>query len=49
MKKTKVSLACEVCKRKNYSKNKSLGNPERLTVKKFCVVCREHTLHKEEK
>ncbi|MBN4083400.1 50S ribosomal protein L33 [Mycoplasma sp. CSL10137] len=48
MKNNKVSLACEECRRKNYITNKSLGNLERLIVKKYCIHCKKHTLHKEE-
>ncbi|WP_027121549.1 50S ribosomal protein L33 [Mycoplasma leonicaptivi] len=44
----KVSLACEECRRKNYITNKSLGNSKRLVVKKHCVNCSKHTVHKEE-
>ncbi|WP_027333824.1 50S ribosomal protein L33 [Mycoplasmopsis glycophila] len=44
----KVSIACEICKKKNYVKNKSAGNPERLVVKKFCPHCKTQTTHKEE-
>ena len=45
-----ISLACEVCKRRNYTstRNKKLAK-EKLNVKKFCPSCRSHTLHKEGK
>ncbi|QZE12275.1 50S ribosomal protein L33 [Mycoplasma sp. Ms02] len=49
MQKKKVSLACELCRRKNYATNKSLGNAERLVFKKYCTNCKAHTTHKEEK
>ncbi len=43
-----ITLACTVCKRRNYTltKNKK-KNPDRLELKKFCKFCRKHTLHKE--
>ncbi|WP_129620828.1 50S ribosomal protein L33 [Mycoplasmopsis bovirhinis] len=44
----KVALSCESCRRKNYYTNKSLGNPKRLQVKKFCIHCTSHTKHLEE-
>ncbi|MCL1950876.1 MAG: 50S ribosomal protein L33 [Turicibacter sp.] len=46
----KVILACEECLNRNYStvKNKQ-SNVERLSVKKFCKRCGNHTLHKETK
>ncbi|NQU66314.1 MAG: 50S ribosomal protein L33 [Candidatus Marinimicrobia bacterium] len=45
-----ISLACQECKRKNYSmtKNKRL-HPERVEYVKFCRWCRSHTPHKETK
>jgi large subunit ribosomal protein L33 len=41
-------LACNDCKRRNYtsSKNKRL-HPDRVEFKKFCRFCRKHTPHKE--
>jgi large subunit ribosomal protein L33 len=43
-----VTLACEKCKRRNYStkKNKRL-HPDRVEYRKFCRFCNEHTIHKE--
>lgn len=43
-----ITLACEVCKERNYtsSKNKK-SNQERISLKKYCSSCRKHTLHKE--
>ncbi len=45
-----VSLACGVCKRRNYNttRNKKLAK-EKLEIKKFCPFCRNHTPHKEGK
>ncbi|QJR43869.1 50S ribosomal protein L33 [Mycoplasma miroungirhinis] len=44
----KVSLACIICKQKNYSTNKSIEK-KRLEINKFCRFCNAKTLHKEEK
>ena len=43
-----ITLACSVCKRRNYtaSKNKR-KHPDRVEFKKFCPFCRKHTPHKE--
>jgi len=45
---TLVTLACEECKRRNYTtkKNKQ-SNPERIEFKKYCKWCMGHTMHKE--
>ena len=45
-----VTLACTVCKQRNYttSKNKK-NNPERLELRKFCPTDRVHTIHRETK
>ena len=45
-----ISLACEVCKRRNYtsSRNKRTSK-EKLNIKKFCRHCRSHQVHKEGK
>src|SRR5580658_7901482 len=47
-KRVQVTLACEVCKRRNYitTKNK-LNDRERIEMKKYCRWDRQHTLHKE--
>ena len=46
----KITLACTVCKARNYdtTKNKK-NNPDRLEMQKFCRFCKKHTLHKETK
>ena len=43
-----IILACEECKRRNYTffHNKATG---KLSLKKFCRFCRKHTLHKQTK
>jgi large subunit ribosomal protein L33 len=45
-----ATLACTVCKHRNYttSKNKK-NNPDRLELRKFCRYCRSHTAHRETK
>ncbi|WP_324673014.1 50S ribosomal protein L33 [Mycoplasma sp. 888] len=48
MKSNKVSIACEVCRKKNYVTIKSAGNVERLAIKKYCPHCKQHSIHKEE-
>ena len=47
-KRVKITLECQVCKRRNYitMKNK-LNDRERLEMKKFCKHCRKHQAHKE--
>ena len=43
-----ITLACTVCKRRNYTttKNKRI-HPDRVEYKKYCPHERKHTLHKE--
>jgi large subunit ribosomal protein L33 len=43
-----ITLACEVCKRRNYVTTKNKANTrERLAVKKYCRWCQQHTAHRE--
>ena len=45
-----ITLACEQCKRRNYSSTKNKRKtPDKLTFKKYCAFCRSHTTHKETK
>jgi large subunit ribosomal protein L33 len=45
-----ISLACQTCRRRNYSTRKNRRTtPDRLERKKYCQWCRTHTVHKEEK
>jgi len=45
-----VSLACNACKRRNYSTTRNKKKTtERLEMKKYCPWCRSHTVHKETK
>ncbi|KSU55100.1 50S ribosomal protein L33 [Gordonia sp. SGD-V-85] len=44
----KITLACEVCKHRNYITKKNRRNdPDRLEIKKFCPNCGKHQGHKE--
>ncbi|MEA1971842.1 MAG: 50S ribosomal protein L33 [Candidatus Cloacimonadota bacterium] len=47
---TIVTLACTVCKNRNYTttKNRSL-HPGRISHKKYCPHCKKHTEHKQNK
>lgn len=46
----KITLACTVCKQRNYDTKKNKKNdPDRLEMNKYCRFCRKHTLHKETK
>ena len=43
-----ITLACDGCKRRNYSTDKNKRkHPDRVTFKKFCRFCGKHTDHKE--
>jgi large subunit ribosomal protein L33 len=45
-----ITLACNDCKRRNYSTTKNKKKTtERVELKKFCPWCRTHTVHKETK
>lgn len=45
-----IILACEDCKRRNYSTTKNKKNTSgRLAVKKYCPFDKRHTVHKETK
>ena len=45
-----INLACQDCKRRNYSTTKNKKKTtERLEMKKFCPWCRTHTPHRETK
>ncbi len=47
---SKVTLACTVCKQRNYSTMKNKKNdPDRIEMKKYCKFCKAHTEHKETK
>ena len=43
-----ITIACETCKRRNYTTVKNRTNTrDRLELKKYCQWCRTHTLHRE--
>jgi len=43
-----ITLACTVCKRRNYTTKKNRRRqPDRVEHKKYCPFCRKHTGHKE--
>jgi len=47
-----IYLACTECasKPRNYTSEKSRRNdPNRMELKKYCSMCRRHTLHRETK
>ncbi|MBL4888774.1 MAG: 50S ribosomal protein L33 [Candidatus Lindowbacteria bacterium] len=45
-----ISMACEACKRRNYTTRKTKRpNQERLALKKYCKWCRTRKVHKEVK
>jgi large subunit ribosomal protein L33 len=45
-----IILACNGCKRRNYSTTKNKKKTtERLEMKKYCPSCRAHTVHRETK
>ena len=47
---TKITLACTECQRRNYNMTKDKKtNPDRMETKKYCRFCRKHTVHKETK
>ncbi|TMM13896.1 MAG: 50S ribosomal protein L33 [Actinobacteria bacterium] len=47
-KRVKVTLACDVCKRRNYITMKNRQNDrERIEMKKYCRWDHQHTLHRE--
>jgi large subunit ribosomal protein L33 len=47
-KRVKITLACEVCKRRNYITMKSRVNDrERIEMNKYCRWDKRHTVHKE--
>ncbi|HLS63642.1 50S ribosomal protein L33 [Ruania albidiflava] len=44
----KITLACDVCKERNYiTKKNRRNNPERLELPKYCPRCNAKTNHRE--
>ena len=47
---TKITLACTECQRRNYNMTKDKKtHPDRMETKKYCRFCKTHTMHKETK
>ncbi|MDR2676775.1 MAG: 50S ribosomal protein L33 [Endomicrobium sp.] len=44
-----ITLACNVCKNRNYHFNRSKKLEGKLTIKKFCKKCVKRTDHSETK
>ena len=43
-----ITLACTVCKHRNYTTRKNKRNdPDRVELKKYCRWCGRHTAHRE--
>jgi len=43
-----VILACQKCKRRNYTSRKNKKTTtEKIELKKYCKFCKAHTVHKE--
>jgi len=43
-----ITLACTVCKNRNYTSNKNKKtHPDRMELKKYCGTCNTHTAHRE--
>ena len=46
----RVTMACQECKRRNYSTMKNKRNdPDRIELRKYCKWCGTVTVHKETK
>ncbi|WP_251636545.1 50S ribosomal protein L33 [Sporosarcina sp. NCCP-2716] len=44
----KIVVSCEKCGSRNYSMPAASGSTaERLTLKKYCSHCNEHTVHRQ--
>ena len=44
----KITMACSVCKHRNYITRKNRRNdPDRLELKKYCPKDKKHTVHRE--
>jgi len=44
-----VSLACSECASRNYRTTRKIEQKGQLSLKKFCPMCKRHTVHKESK
>ena len=48
-KKVSITLACDVCKNRNYHFMRGKKKEFKLELKKFCNTCGKQTAHKETK
>ena len=45
---TRITLACTECQRRNYNMTKDKkAQPDRMETKKYCRCCKTQTMHKE--
>jgi large subunit ribosomal protein L33 len=45
-----ITLACSECKEHNYTSEKNRKNDStRLSLRKYCLRCRKHTTHTEQR
>jgi large subunit ribosomal protein L33 len=44
-----VALACTECETRNYRTTRKPEHKGQLSLKKYCPVCKRHTVHKETK
>jgi len=44
-----VSLACTECDSRNYRTTRKASHKGQIELKKFCPLCKRHTIHKETK
>jgi large subunit ribosomal protein L33 len=44
-----LTMACTVCKNRNYYFQRGKKKDQKLELKKFCAACGKHTDHKETK
>ena len=44
-----VALACVECETRNYKTTRKPDQKGQFELKKFCPVCKRHTLHRETK
>ncbi|MGI6317070.1 MAG: 50S ribosomal protein L33 [Christensenellales bacterium] len=45
---TRITLACNECKQRNYDTMKNKKNdPDRITLSKYCRFCKKATEHRE--
>ena len=43
-----IGMACDGCKRRNYTTTKNKKKQtDKFAIKKFCPACRSHTVHRE--